>query len=379
MSFALSSAAFAWSAWVRVLSASDFAVASATVAWACAVLASFTACSACLALSCASWILAGSFASPAMRVASSSRLFAWSAFCWACWAAADAWSAFVWALPSASCFAAVVWSSLVLSVESTFRCVSFTACSACSLALAASSRMDWLSFMAFLMVSAFFALWSALSFAAVRLSWALSRLVWAWLTPVWAAATFGSLLMVVSTCCCACCTFCWACCTPVWACWTCCWACWVPAAAWSRLVFASVTACWAAATWSCWGCVVGWAAACSTACWACSTACWACSTGVVAVSSAIAGAAMVPATATDATAVAKAFLFISTLQCHAPYRGRGSSGNIPATFPTTIPRAPNPISAPSACRGRGGIWRAYPPVYPRMRRCRRVGVYRFMP
>ena len=62
-----------------------------------------------------------------------------------------------------------------------------------------------------------------------------------------------------------------------------------------------------------------------------------------------------------------------------PSMGSGSSGNIPATFPTTIPRAPNPISAPSACRGLGGIWRAYPPVYPRMRRCRRVGVYRFMP
>ena len=186
--------------------------------------------------------------------------------------------------------------------------------------------------------------------------------------------------MVVSTCCCACCTFCWACCTPVWACWTCCWACWVPAAAWSRLVFASVTACWAAATWSCWGCVVGWAAAWSTACWACSTACWACSTGVVAVSSAIAGAAMVPATATDATAVAKAFLFISTLQCHAPYR-------VVAPVETSLRRfrpnhfhvAPNPISR----HRRVAVAEAYGAhthqSTPRMRRCRRVGVYRFMP
>ena len=43
-----------------------------------------------------------------------------------------------------------------------------------------------------------------------------------------------------------------------------------------------------------------------------------------------------------------------------PSMGSGSSGNIPATFPSTIPRAPNPISASSACRPVGGGVASHP-------------------
>ena len=43
-----------------------------------------------------------------------------------------------------------------------------------------------------------------------------------------------------------------------------------------------------------------------------------------------------------------------------PSMGSGSSGNIPATFPSNIPRAPNPISASSACRPVGGGVASHP-------------------